>query len=136
MKPGLALLAICASVIVGGAGAQTLDCKSDIPCPTLQSLLGTCGSQPAAEMICRTETKRIASKNRPSMTASAYYEPPAGYIFDPATARGIVSDGHGLHGVDASVTAERKLYCLWGTGLGGAESGYCEVKAREITSQK
>jgi hypothetical protein len=132
----LTLFAVCAFGIMGAASSQTLDCKSDLPCPTLQSLLGTCGSLRPAEIICTTETKHIASNGRPSMTASAYYEPPAGYLFDPATVRGVVSEGRGLHGVDASVSADRRLYCLWGTGLGGSETGYCEAKAREITSRK
>jgi hypothetical protein len=136
MKVKLTLFAVCALGITSSASSQTLDCKSDIPCPTLQSLLGTCGSQPSAEIICRTEIKHIASNGRPSMTASAYYEPPTGYVFDPATVRGVVSEGHGLHGVDASLAADRRLYCLWGTGLGGSETGYCEAKARQITSQK
>jgi hypothetical protein len=136
MKFKLTPFAVCALGFVSSASSQTLDCTSDMPCPTLQSLLGTCGSQLPSESTCRTETRRIASNGRPSMTASAYYEPPAGYVFDPATVRGVVSEGHGLHGVDASLAADRRLYCLWGTGIGGSETGYCEVKARQITSQK
>jgi hypothetical protein len=136
MKLKLTLFAVCALGFVSSASSQTLDCTSDIPCPTLQSLLGTCSSQHSSEITCKTETRRIASNGRPSMTASAYYEPPVGYVFDPATVRRVVSEGHGLHGVDASLAADRRLYCLWGTGLGGSETGYCEVKARQITSQK
>jgi hypothetical protein len=136
MKVKLTLFAVCALGFASSASSQTLDCRIDIPCPTLQSLLGTCGSQHSSEITCKTETRRIASNGRPSMTASAYYEPPAGYVFDPATVRGVVSEGHGLHGVDASLAADRRLYCLWGTGLGGSETGYCEAKARQITSQK
>jgi len=29
--------------------------------------------------------------------------------FDPATVRGVVSEGHGLHGVDANLAASRRL---------------------------
>jgi hypothetical protein len=38
--------------------------------------------------------------------------PPAAYAFDPASARGIVSDGGGAHGVDASIAADKAPYCL------------------------
>jgi hypothetical protein len=135
MKAILTLSAVCALGLVGAASAQTLDCKGEVPCSPLQSLIGACKSQVSSEVTCKTETKRITSNGRPSMTTFAYYEPPAGYIFDPGTVRGVVSDGHGLHGVDASLTADRRLYCLWGIGRGGDETGYCEVKARQITSQ-
>jgi hypothetical protein len=135
MKAAMTLSTLCALGFINSASSQTLDCKSEAACPAFQSLLGTCSSRQSSEITCKSETKRIVSKGRPSTTTFAFYEPPAGYVFDPGTVRGVVSDGHGLHGVDASLTSDRRLYCLWGIGRGGDETGYCEVKARQITSQ-
>jgi hypothetical protein len=136
VKATLTIAAVCSLGLIGRVSSQTLDCKSESPCPAFQSLVGTCSSQRSSEITCKTETKRIASNGRPSSTTFAYYQPPAGYVFDPANLRGVVSEGRGLHGVDASLTRDNRLYCLWGVGLGGSETGYCEVKARQITSQK
>jgi hypothetical protein len=131
------VLVVSALAFVSSASSQNLDCKNDvIPSPALQTLFGTCSSQTVAEVTCKTDTKRIVNNGRPSKTTFAFYEPPAGYAFDATTARGVVSDGRGLHGVDASLAPDKRLYCLWGIGIGGSEAGYCEVKAHQIDFPK
>jgi hypothetical protein len=128
----IAAYVLCVS---GGAGAGPLNCAGEPApaCPFLQKLFGACGSAVAGEVTCRTEEKRFAGRGGSGKTFYAYYEPPAGYAFDPASAQGIVSDGHGTHGVDASITADKKLYCLWGAaGRGSYDAGYCEGKARQV----
>ena len=124
--------ALCGSAT---ASAQPLNCNGGpVPaCPFLQQLFGACPSASAAEVLCRTEEKRFAGKGGSGKTFYAYYEAPDGYAFDPASARGVVSEGRGTHGVDASITADKKLYCLWGAaGHGSYDAGYCEVKARQV----
>jgi hypothetical protein len=136
-------VAACVLGVSGAAGADPLNCgggPAPAPeCPFLQVLFGACGAAPAhaAEVTCRTEEKRFAGAARSGKTVYAYYEPPAGYAFDPASARGVVSDGRGTHGVDASITADKKLYCLWGAaGHGSYDAGYCEVKARQVGAER
>jgi hypothetical protein len=129
----------CVLCLSCAASADPLNCSGGPApaCPPLQKLFGACAAQAAAEVTCRTEEKRFVGAARKGKTVYAYYEPPAGYAFDPASARGIVSDGRGTHGVDASITDDKRLYCLWGAaGNGSYNAGYCEVKARQVETAR
>ena len=117
-----------------GAGAEPLNCTGEaISCPPLQKIFGGCDTSSPLEMTCRTEEKRFAGVARSGKTYQAYYEPPAGYAFNASSVRGIVSDGRGTHGVDASIAPDQRLYCLWAAaGNGSYDAGYCEVKVRKV----
>lgn len=129
MKFTALLLALCAIARPDGARATPLSCEAAAPCPTLQKIFGACASVVADEIVCRTENKALASPAHKSKTAYGYYSPPEGYSLEPQTARAVF-EGRGTHGVDASVSADQQLYCLWGTAAGGYAAGYCEVRAR------
>lgn len=129
MKFTASLVALCAIACLEDAHATPLSCEAAAPCPTLQKIFGACASVVADEIVCRTENKSLASPAHSSKTAYGYYSPPAGYSLEPQTARAVF-EGRGTHGVDASVSDDQQLYCLWGTAGGGYAVGYCEVRAR------
>jgi len=136
-------LSMAASIVCisSAAGADPLNCSggpAPAPdCPFFQVLFGACQPASAAEVTCRTEEKRFVGKGGSGKTFYAYYAAPDGYAFDPASARGVVSEGRGTHGVDASITADKKLYCLWGAaGHGSYDAGYCEVTARQVGAER
>lgn len=138
MKFTALLFALGASSLVQGAAATPLSCTSvaptAAPCQPIQKLLGACARVPVDEVVCRTESKSLTSPAHASKTSFGYYPPPAGYAFEPETTRAVF-DGHGTHGVDASISKDRQLYCLWGTAGGGYAAGYCEVRARLLKSR-
>jgi hypothetical protein len=134
MKFTALLSAACVFGILDGAAAGPLACSGgEISCEPLKKLFGACDKSAPPEMTCRTEEKRFAGAAGAGRTVYTYYEPPAGYAFDESSARGIVSDGRGTHGVDASIAPDRRLYCLWAAaGNESYDAGYCEVKVRLV----
>ena len=138
MKLAALVLALCAAASAALAAEAPLSCSSvSSPCSPLQKIFGACGSYLPQELTCKTETKNLVSPAHSSKTYYGYYLAPSGYVFEPETARGVVSEGRGTHGVDGSITADKKLYCLWGTaGAGSYAAGYCEVKVRQIARER
>jgi hypothetical protein len=132
MKFTASLLALCAIASTGQASAAPLSCAAAAaaaPCSPLQQLFGACPQAAAEEVVCRTESKTLASPAHSSKTSYGYYSPPDGYSLEPETVRAVF-EGRGTHGVDASIAGGQQLYCLWGTAGGGYAAGYCEVRAR------
>ena len=129
MKFTAGLLALWALVPIEVAAAP-LSCVGLTACPTLQNIFGQCATFQADEVVCRTESKSLASVGRASRTSFGYYAPPVGYLLVPQTAHGVFQ-GKGTQGVAASISSA-KLYCLWGAAGGGYTAGYCEVRARLI----
>jgi hypothetical protein len=131
MKFTALLVVLCSLVFIGSAPATPLSCAA-VPvvdqCSPIQKFFGACPKLPADEVVCRTDRKSLTGAARSSKTAFGYYSPPDGYALEPETARAVF-DGRGTHGVDASISKDRQLYCLWGTA-GGYINGYCEVRAR------
>ncbi|HLW93417.1 MAG TPA: hypothetical protein VKS78_19215 [Roseiarcus sp.] len=138
MKFTALFVTLCAFAPIANAAETPLSCSGATPpCPPLKKIFGACGSYLPPELTCKTESKNLISPAHSSKTYFAYYSAPAGYAFEPDTARGVISDGRGTHGVDGSITSDQKLYCLWGTaGTGSYASGYCEVRARQIAPQR
>ena len=138
MKFSPLLFALSASSLIQGAAAEPLSCASvapaAAPCQPIQKLLGACARVRVDEVVCRTESKSLISPAHASKTSFGYYSAPAGYAFEPETTRAVF-DGHGTHGVDASISKDQQLYCLWGTAGGGDAAGYCEVHARLLKSR-
>jgi hypothetical protein len=134
MKFTVSLLALCAVAPIEGVAATPLSCAAAAPCPTMQKIFGACANVVADEIVCRTESKSLASPAHSSKTSFGYYLPPTGYSLEPETARAVF-EGRGTHGVDASISDDQQLYCLWGTAGGGYAAGYCEVRARLIKSR-
>ena len=137
MKFTASILALCAVASTEGAAATPLTCAAAVaaaPCSTVQKIFGACKNAMADEIVCRTESKSLASPAHSSKTSFGYYLPPAGYALEPETARAVY-EGRGTHGVDASIAEGQQLYCLWGTAGGGYAAGYCEVRARLIKSR-
>lgn len=136
MKFTASLLAFCPITLIGSAAATSLSCTPVAPvdqCLPIQKLFGACQTAPANEVLCQTERKAIASSAHSSKTSFGYYSAPDGYVFEPETARAVF-DGRGTHGVDASISRDSRLYCLWGTASGYAD-GYCEARARLVRSR-
>jgi hypothetical protein len=132
MRFTASLVALCGVAPIETAAAASLSCTTAVtPCPTLQKTFGACANVAPAEIVCRTESKSVTSPARSSKTSFGYYQPPAGYVLDPGTERAVF-EGQGTHGVDASISDDQQLYCLWGTAGGGHAAGYCEVRARLI----
>jgi hypothetical protein len=137
MKFTASLLALCVVAPTECVAATPLSCApatSATPCSTIQKLFGACATLQADEVVCRTESKSLASRPHSSKTSFGYYVPPAGYSLEPATVRAVF-EGRGTHGVTGSMSDGQQLYCLWGTAGGGNVAGYCEARARLIKAQ-
>lgn len=136
MKFTALLLAFSAVPLAAGEAATSLSCTAiaAATCPPVQKLFGGCANVPVDEVVCRTESKSLASPSHSSKTSFGYYSPPDGYALEPETTRAVF-DGRGTHGVDASISKDQQLYCLWGTAGGGYAAGYCEVRARLIRAR-
>lgn len=135
MKFTASFLALCALAPIEAAAATPLSCTASTQCPTIQRIFGACANFKAEEVVCKTESKTLASRAHSSKTSFGYYPPPAGYSLEPETARGVF-EGRGTHGVAARISDDQQLYCLWGTaGGGGYVAGYCEVRARLTKAQ-
>lgn len=134
MKFTASLFALCAIAPTECAAATYLACTGATSCPTIQNIFGACANFKAEELVCRTESKSLASRPHSSKTSFGYYLPPAGYSLEPATVRAVF-DGRGTHGVNASLSDGQQLYCLWGTAGGGNVAGYCEARARLLKAQ-
>jgi hypothetical protein len=134
MKFTAAMLALSVLAPIECLAATPLSCVAATPCPTMQKILGACASIKPDEIVCRTESKSLASRAHSSKTSFGYYLPPTGYSLEADTVRGVF-DGRGTHGVAASISDDQQLYCLWGTAGGGDVAGYCEVRARLTQAQ-
>ena len=132
MKVTASLLALCALAPIRCAAATALSCAPATPeasCSPIQKIFGACANSKAEELVCRTDSRSLASQPHASKTSFGYYLPPAGYALEPATVRASFQ-GRGTHGVSASMSDGQQLYCLWGTAGGGDVVGYCEARAR------
>ncbi len=138
MKFTATLMTACVLCLTNGARADSLACAGQSH-PAVSSRNYSAPAIPPAPAKSPAGPKRNALRRRGASgkTVYAYYAPPAGYAFDPASARGVVSDGRGTHGVDASIAADKTLCCLWAAaGNGSFDAGYCEVKARRVGAQR